>query len=35
MCILVLSKILMNEFHYEYIKNKRARLLFVDTDNLM
>ena len=38
MCILELSKILMYEFHYDYIKNKydnNSRLLFTDTDRLM
>ena len=37
MCILELSKVLMYEFHYDYIKNKHdnSRLLFTDTDNLM
>ena len=38
MCILNLSKVLMYEFHFDYIKNKygnNSRLLFTDTDNLM
>ena len=38
MCILELSKVLMNEFHYGYIKNKydnKLKLLLTDTDNLM
>ena len=38
MCILELSKVLMFEFHYDYIKNKygnNSRLLFTGTDSLM
>ena len=37
-CILDLSKGLMYEFHYDYIKSKygnKSRLLFSDTDRLM
>ena len=37
-CILELSKVLMFEFHYDYIKNKygnNSRLLFTDTVSLM
>ena len=38
MCILDLSKVLMHEFHYDYIKNKygnNSRLFSTDTDSLM
>ena len=37
-CMLELSKVLMYEFHYDYLKNKydnNSRLLFTDTDSLM
>ena len=34
-CMLELSKVLMYEFHYDYLKNKygnNSRLLFTETD---
>ena len=37
MCNLKLNKVLMYEFHYDYIKNKydnKSKLLFTDTDCL-
>ena len=37
MCIMRLRKVLMYEFHYDYIKKigKNSRLLFIDSDSLM
>ena len=38
MCVLGLSKVLMYEFHYDYIKNKygnKSKIWFIDTDRLM
>ena len=38
MCILELSKVLIYEFHYDYIKSEygnKPRLLFTGTDSLM
>ena len=38
MSILELSKVLMDEFHYDYVRNKydnKSKLLFTNTDSLM
>ena len=38
MCILKLTKLLMYESHYDYIKNKygnNSRVMFTDTGNLL
>ena len=38
MCILQLSKVLMYEFHYDYIKNKydnNSKVLFTDIESFM
>ena len=38
MCIFKLSKVLMYEFYYNYIKHKygnNSRLLFTDTDKIV
>ena len=38
MCILELSKVLIYEFHYHFIKTKydsKSKPLFTDTDSLM
>ena len=38
MCILDLSKVLMYEFHYDYIKDKydnNSRILFININSLM
>ena len=38
LCVLDLSKIIMYEFHYDYIKAKyeyKARLMYIDTDSLV
>lgn len=38
MCTLEMSKVLMYDFYYDYIKNKhdtKSKLLFTDTDKLM
>ena len=38
MCILELSKVLIHEFHYHFIKTKydsKSKPLFTDTDSLM
>ena len=38
MCILELSKVPLDEFHDDYVKNKygnKSRLLFTDADSLM
>ena len=34
-CILEFSRVPLYEFHYDYIKNNKSRLLFTDTERMV